>query len=163
MITTEIPSTRRSGSSGHDIQTLGNKGWKAKGQIRSMVEHRWGCRGLNRRVIPEKSKVMSLCWSADVDFKFWYKLHSKCRMLALCDPLRGAGCKKLTLRFEAISLVARAKRAFCKIRRFKFQNFQKTVLHNERCVTRTVTSYTSQIVFHKQNCKMCIHFWCDSP
>jgi hypothetical protein len=30
-------------------------------------------------------------------------------------------------------------------------------------VTRTVTSYTSQIVFHKQNCKMCIHFWCDSP
>ena len=159
MITTEIPSTRRAGSSGHDIQTLGNKGWKTKGQIRSMVEHRWGCQGMNRRVIPEKSTVTSLCWGADVDFKFWYKLHSKCRLLALCDPLTGAGCKNLMLRFEAISLVARAVRAFRKIQGFKFQNFQQTALHNERCVTRTVTSYRSQMAFHKQHCKKCILFF----
>jgi hypothetical protein len=52
----------------------------------------------------------------------------------MCDPLTGAGCKNLTPRFEAISLVARAVRAFCKIQRFRFQNFQQTVLDNERCV-----------------------------
>ena len=79
-----------------------------KARHNSMLEHRWGCQGLNRAVIPNKNKVKSLSWGADVDFKLWYKLHSKCRLLALCDPLAGAGCNMFTLRIEAISLVNRA-------------------------------------------------------